>query len=457
MASEQLLAAFIRDTNYDGLSQDTIATVKRELIAFYGALIAGSATPAEAAADYVSDIGGKAEATVFIKGGKVPAHQAAFANAAVGRALDIDDHIGPGAHIGAGAIPAAFAAAELIGGCSGKDFVTAVAIGVETSLRLKLLEEDYAGFDPTGITSIFAAAAAAAKLLGLDERDIWNTLGLAFDRCGASFQHYIDGVLGGPVMQGWLAEAGVECARLTQYKITGTVNFLEGVYGYFHLYGRDKADIAYVTEALGTKWNVPNLNFKKYPSCGLTQGSTELTLKMMQEHGFGGADVERVEIPVPPFTHKLVGHPFKIGDNPRVDAQFNVAYCVSNALLRAPVTLAHFEEKQIRDPEIEKFIKEKVTVISDPSVGRTHYSTDLRVWTKDGKEYHGQIDIPPGTPGNPMTDEDHRSRFYDCVGVSGIPWLKGREESILSFLNTMEEQEDVRGLIPYFIEAERTI
>ena len=37
---------------------------------------------------------------------------------------------------------------------------------------------------------------------------------------------------------------------------------------------------------------------------------------------------------LPPYAHKLVGHPFRIGSNPRVDAQFSAGYCVANALVR---------------------------------------------------------------------------------------------------------------------------
>ena len=518
MAAEQLLASFISGTGYSDLDEETVATVKRQLVAFYGALIAGSSTGAAAAAGFVCDMGGKPEATVFVKGGKVPAHQAAFANAAMGRALDIDDHIAPGAHIGGAVIPAAFAAAELAGGCSGKDFIAAVAAGTETSVRLMRREADYAGFDPTGVTAVFSSAAASSKLLGLDEAQIRNALGLASDKSGASFQHFIDGVLAGPVMQGWVAAAGVECARLTQYKITGTVNFLEGVYGYFNLFGRGGAgsqhaggesevgsqhagglgesdalrvtggeagsqhagglgesegeagvlseagceadallgagcetDALRVTGGLGKEWRMKGLNFKKYPSCGNTQSSTELILNMAEEHGFTADDVARIEILMPPYAFNLVGHDFKIGENPRVDAQFNVAYCVANALMRAPVTLAHFKAEQVCDPGIASFIKEKVTVVSEPAVDRGHYSVDIRVWTKGGKEFCGQTDIPPGTPANPMTSAEHRSRFFDCVSFSGTPWFEGREEDILGFIGALEEQADVREMVRLFL------
>ncbi len=450
MASEQLLASFIRNIKYSDLDEETISTVKRQIVAYYGALIAGSTASVAAAADFVGDMGGKPEATVFIKGGKVPAHQAAFANAVMGRALDIDDHISPGAHIGGATIPAAFAAAELNDGCSGKEFITAVAAGTEVSMRLMRKEADYAGFDPTGVTAVFASASAASKLLDFDEAYIRNALGLVFDRCGASFQHFVDGVLAGPVMEGWVAGAGVECARLAQYKITGTVNCLEGVYGYFHLFGKDTTDNAHVTRDLGKEWRLKNLNFKKYPSCGNTQGSTELIMIMMEEHGFKADDVERLEILLPPYAFNLVGHPFKVGENPRVDAQFSVAYCVANALMRAPVTLSQFDSDLVRDPNIVGFIKEKVTVISEPAVDRGHYSSDIHVWTKDGKKYSGQIDVPPGTPANPMTDEEHRSRFYDCVNFSGNQWLNGREERILNYIDALDEKDDVRSMIPLF-------
>jgi len=450
MTHEELLASFIHDSTFNDLDQDTIDTVKLQILAFCGALIAGSATAVVATADFIAEMGGKPEASIFVRGGKVPAHQAAFANGAMGRALDIDDHISPGAHIGGAVIPAAFSAAELVGGCSGKDLISAIATGTEVSLRLMLEEEDYAGFDPTGVSAVFSSAAASSKLLKLDKKRTRNALGLVFDRCGASFQHFIDGVLAGPIMEGWVAEAGLECARLAKIDMTGSAQFLTGIYGFFALFGRGKTDIAYVTDDLGKKWNLNRLNFKKYPSCGMTQGITELIMDMKKEHNIDADLVEHVEIRIPPYCYKLVGHEFKIGDNPRVDAQFSAAYCLANALFRAPVTLAHFEAEQVKCPEIFSFVKDKITVISDVEVDRTHYSSDIRVTMKDGQEYFGQIDIPPGTPAKPMTNDEHRQRFYDCVKTSGVSWLNGREEQIINFIDNLDKKDDVCELFSLF-------
>ncbi|MDR1573825.1 MAG: MmgE/PrpD family protein [Clostridiales Family XIII bacterium] len=451
MKKEQQLSNFIREAQYADLTPETVKTVKQQLVALYGATIAGNESDGcKAIADFTRETGGKPEATILIHGGKVPAHQAAFVNSVMGRALDICDHIAPGVHIGSALIPAALSAAELAGGCSGKDFVTAVAVGAEVSLRLNLAEDEYAGFDPTGVCAVFASAAASARLLSLNESQILYALGLVFNECGGSFQSNIDGSLSVRVNEGNAARAGLECARLAGLGITGPTNFLDGVYGYYHLFGRDKADTSQVTTQLGSLWHLTDLNFKKYPSCGLTQGSTELLLKMIAEHKFVADDVDRLEILVPPFTYKLVGQ-FALGENPKVNAQFSVAYCVANALLRAPVKLSQFEAAEIRETRLLNYM-ERIKVISDPTIeARHHYSSDIRIWLRDGRTLEGKIDVPPGTPGNPMTEEEHRQRFFDCVDFAGKEWIAARADKILAYLGTIEDARDVREGVALFL------
>ena len=100
-------------------------------------------------------------------------------NAVMARALDFCDAMVPGAHAGRGhRSPAALAAAEMVGGVSGADFLAAVCVGDEVAIRLNLGEAEYDGFDPTGVCVPFGSTAAAARILGLDEEQTWNALGL---------------------------------------------------------------------------------------------------------------------------------------------------------------------------------------------------------------------------------------------------------------------------------------
>lgn len=448
MKMEKALAKFIYTTEYTDLPQETIAVIKLQLIALYGATIA--ATNAEGCkeiADYVRGISEKEEATVLMHGGKVSAQAAAFANSVMGRALDIDDHISPGVHLGSAVIPAALAAAELTGGCFGKEILTALAVGIEVALRLNLEDKDLDGFDPTGIIAIFASTAAAAKLMKLTEEQILHALALAFNRCGGSFQSNVDGSLAVRVIEGWVAQMGVECARLAKIGITGPHNFLDGVYSFFYLYAREDKNRGYVVKDLGQKWHIDTINFKKYPSCGLTQGSTELILKMMREHNFSAADVEKIVVRIPTYAYKLVGK-FSIGNNLKVSAQFSVGYCVANAVTRKDITLSQFEAEQIREPIVQKFLSERVDVINDPSLSQNHYASGILVTLTNGVVLEGSIDIPPGTPDNPLSYEEHRKRFYDCIEFANLPWLNSEKgDSILYTLMNMEKLEDIDTLI----------
>jgi 2-methylcitrate dehydratase PrpD len=264
MDSERTLIEYLCNTRLEEIPPGPIDTIRNMILRVLGTTIAGSsAEGCKEMVDLYGKIGGLEEATILVHGGKVPAQNAAFLNGIMSRALDFCDAMAPGVHIGSSLVPAALAAAELAGGCSGRDFLIALILGAELSARLNLSESAYDGFDPTGVCSVFAATAAACRILRLDPTRTWNALALAFNRSGGSFQSNIDGSLAVRIIQGWVAQSGITCARFAGQGITGPVNFLEGVYGYFHLFGRDTVDPDRVTGELGERFDLQNMVFKK--------------------------------------------------------------------------------------------------------------------------------------------------------------------------------------------------
>lgn len=123
MEIEKRLTQFLSETEFEDLPKEPVDMIKNVILTVMGAIIAGATSEGcEAVVNQVKEWGGKEEATVLIYGGKVPAHNAAFVNSTMARALDICDSTFPGIHIGSSSVPTALAAAELAGGCSGKDF-----------------------------------------------------------------------------------------------------------------------------------------------------------------------------------------------------------------------------------------------------------------------------------------------------------------------------------------------
>lgn len=449
MTCEREIARFVCAAAFEEIPAAALHTARDVVLGVVGTTVAGaSAEGCETVVEMTRDLAGKPEASILVHGYKAPAQQAAFANAIMARALDFEDSMAPGAHAGAAVVPAALAAAELAGGASGADFLAAVTVGLELAVRMNLGESEYDGFDPTGVCVPFGATAAAARILGLSEEETWHALALAFCRCGGSFQANVDGALAVRMIQGWTAETGVTCARLAGRGITGPRNFLDGVYGYFHLFGRDRVGAEELLPGLGVEYQLDRLVFKKFPSCRGTQSATELVLGLVEDEGLEAREVERIEVRIVPYLDRLVGHPFLLGDNPRVNAQFSVRYCVANALLRKASTLAHFEPDMIRDPEVPALV-DRVDVVADPDLdARGHSAADVLVVSKDGREYLRSTDIGPGFPGNPLTRDDQVRHFRDCVAFGANPMLDAkRGEQIVDAVEYLDEMDDVRALI----------
>jgi 2-methylcitrate dehydratase PrpD len=448
MEIEKKVVDYVHSTTFSEIPKEAVKIVKNMVLDVIGTSTAGAGEGGvDALREFYVGLGGKKEATILIHGEKIPAHDAAFVNSVMARALDFENAMAPGFHPGASAIPTALAAAELAGGCDGKAFLTALALGVEIASRLNLSEAGYDGFDPTGVVGVFETAVIASRILNLTPEETWNALALAFNKAGASLQSNVDGSLAVRVIQGWVSQSGITCARLARAGISGPKNFLEGVYGYFHLYAKDTLAPKTVAADFGKRFDLQNVVFKKYPCCGMTQGPTHLILDMIHEHNLTAESIDRIDVMVPPYCHKLVGHPFRVGDNPRVSGQFSIQYCIANALMRGRAKLQHFEESNVKDPKIMALVQ-KVHVIADPALNqRGHTALDMKISMKGGVVHRGSVDIAIGFPGNPLSQEEHEERFWDCMRYASRSLPGKRAEQILSMISNIEQVEDVRALV----------
>ena len=452
---EETLSEFVTGGRFEELPSEAIFTARNVVLTNLGTIIAGALVSGiEPLVNQVRDWGGKPEATILMHGGRIPAYNAGFINGVMARALDFDDAGIPGIHIGASAVSTALAVAELIGGCSGREFLTALSLGIEVTARLNLREEQYNGFCPTGVCSVFATAAVAGRLLGLTRKQMLNALALAFIRSAGSFQSNIDGSLGVRLTQGFVSQNGIICAQLARIGMTGPENFLSGIYGYFHLYGKGKDNTQAILDGLGKRFEFVNIVFKKYPSCGATQACTDAILALTREHGLSPDEIESVDVHVTPGAYRLAGKPFKVGDNPKVDAQFSIQYCVASALLRKCSTLEHFDEAAIMQPEIYDIL-ENIHVFSDPALdARGHTAMSMQVKTRGGHLHSRTVDIAIGFPGNPLTQEDHINRFHTCIEYAAGYFPRANAGKIVSLVENLEAVEDIRVLIPLLLRRE---
>ena len=456
MDLERKLVEYGVHAKFDNVPRKAINLIKGVILNALGAIIAGANVQgcSEAIAQ-CKEWGNKEESTILIHGDRVPAHNAAFANSFMARAIGVDDLMVPGLHIGGSSIPTALAAAELVGGCNGKEFLTALIVGTEIAARINFATV-YNGFDPTGVCAVFATAVIASRILGLDATKTWNALGHAFNMAGGSFQGTIDGSIAARVLQGNASRSGIMSAQLAQKGITGPVNFLEGIYGYFHLYADDKYDSEKILKGLGTRFELNKTFLKKFPSCGTTGSSIDIALELLEEKSIDPADVFRIKVIVTPVAYNLTGKPFEYGENPRISAMYSLQYCVSNALLRKGCKLSHFDEPRVRDPGIMELV-EKTSVFSDPALDEKHpLAAKMEIIMKNGTICQKEVNFPRGVSENPLSSEELEDIFYDCVDYGGMSFHKDSVKKIISIVHNLEEVDDVRTLVALMANIGRT-
>ncbi len=174
------LASLVSFT-WEQLSPDVQRCVKQRLLNHLGAAIAGTQTPEGMAAIRFAarSLSGEG-ATVLGRSSTGSVLGAAFANATLASALDVDDGYRLAAgHPGAVVIPAALAIGERIG-ARGDAFLTAVVVGYELATRTGAImyRDNPTRFFGSGAWASAGAAGAAAILLGLDVDGVVQALGV---------------------------------------------------------------------------------------------------------------------------------------------------------------------------------------------------------------------------------------------------------------------------------------
>ncbi len=212
--------------SWRALSPEVRARLPLLLLDVFGCACAGRALGAHAGfADAQTRAGGPEEAVVWGRRGQVPAAQAALINGCVAHHVDMDDgHAGASLHGGVTVIPAALAVAERAD-ARGEDLLAAVAAGYTAAiacgrpLRDGIVEHR---LHPPSIVGGFGAAAASARVLGLDAHGTAGAMALAGTLAPLGpFEAFTQGAPVKDLYAGWPAAIGVLAATFAGQGLGG--------------------------------------------------------------------------------------------------------------------------------------------------------------------------------------------------------------------------------------------
>lgn len=438
------LARWVAGLRYADLPAEAVRSANRQILDTLGVAWAGTrAEGVDSLRALFVRTGGAPEARVWCHGDMLPAGQAAFINAMLAAALDFDSlHDRANVHTDGVILPCVLALADARG-ATGAQVITALVAGSELMVRLGLATRDQPGWFYSSVHGAFGAAAAASRLLNLDEHQTLHALGIALSQAAGTQQPLLERKLTKRLQTAYAARSGVEAALFAEAGVTGPSQPLEGPCGLHALYAALDADT--LLGNLGVAYEFLGMTLKKYASCMCNQAPIEATLQLAARHCLQASDIRSVTVTISPSMDRLTGAPFEPGDSPQVSAQFSVRYSIASALLRGRFETQDIEPASVCEPAVLA-LASHVDVVVDANAGRFG-PVCVSIYTTSGAQHALRITTPPGTPSAPLSADELRAKAVAGFVAAAIPMPTTQAHTFVQALNTFEDCADVSALL----------
>ncbi|HEY1858421.1 MmgE/PrpD family protein [Acidocella sp.] len=417
------LSNFVATLSADAIPAEVTARARMLVLDCVGNIVRArhdsESTPALLAA--VKAIGlDKGEARVFgDPEGYAPAG-AVLLNATLAHSLDFDDtHAAAIVHAAAPIVPAALGAAGIVG-ASGADTLVGIVAGYEAALRIARALPPGAhyerGFHPSATCGAFGAAAAAARVLGLDAAATASAFGIALSQAAGSLQFLANGAWTKRFQVGWAGMAGFVAAMLAREGFKGAAEPIEGKHGFLRAYA-PAPEPDRVVQDLGTVWELMLTGVKPYPSCRWGHAGIDAALALREAHGLRPEDIDSVTLGISHAGMLLVGEPPEKKLNPAniVDAQFSGPFVIATALATGKMGWDSYQG--LYDPEI-RTLMQKIACENDPEI-EAEFPANMsgKLTVKAGQEiYTKTVIVPKGEPANFLNEAELRAKFAGLAG-----------------------------------------
>jgi 2-methylcitrate dehydratase PrpD len=460
MTAAETIAGFATSIRLEDVPAEVVEHARLHVLDALGCGIAAHATGiAGEGLATMRELGGEPQATVIGTTERLPAANAAFANAMTCHGLDFDDtHSDSGSHVSTVIAPAAFAAAELYG-ASGRDVLAAIVAGNEVVCRVGMAEPGALhgrGFHPTAICGVFGATAAICRIAGFDPETAARALGIAGSMASGIFAYLADGTPTKPIHPGWAAHGAHLATRLAHHGAAGPRSVFDARFGLYHAYlgiEPGASGLAAQLADLGTRWETPRIAYKPFPICHFTHGAVGAAVDAVGGRTFRPDEIDGVVVSVPEPWVPIVLEPAAEKRVPRseYEGKFSLQYAVASMLVRGHVGVTDFTPEAIAGPDVLA-VAAKVT--HEPRTFDTYpeaFPGAARVTLASGETLERVLPFQKGAPENPWHADDvlakYRANARLALDADAAAEL---EEAIL----TLDEQADVTAALrPLVLEA----
>lgn len=405
MNTTKTLANFIVQSKIESIPNAVKHEAARALLNWSACAVGGSThETVDNAIAAVLPFAGQKQAGVLGRKERMDIQNAALINGISSHVLDFDDTHVKAIHPSAPVWPALLALAEWKS-ISGADLVHAYILGVEAECRigLSVVPEHYdIGWHITGTVGVFGAAAAAGKILGLNEQQMAWALGIAATQSAGLREMF--GSMCKCFHPGSAAQNGMKAAFLAFNNFTSSEQAIEAKRGWGHVLST-KFDADAITKDLGATYELSKNMYKPF-ACGLVvHGTIDGCIQLRNEFNLAAELIERIDLKVGAIVLELTG---KTEPTTGLEGKFSVFHVAAVAIIQGAAGEAQFSDECVRDPDIVK-LRRKVHAVIDPQLEWAQARVTITL--KDGRVLDRLVLHPLGSLERPMSDKDLEEKF----------------------------------------------
>ncbi|PAJ82060.1 MmgE/PrpD family protein [Burkholderia ubonensis] len=413
------LAAFVARTPADALPDDVVAKAKRHVLDTFGAALAGAAAVETRGARALTGAAERGGAPLWGTRRTAGARDAAFVNGIAAHALELDDSGGCD-HSGAVVLPAALAALACAAGpVTGRECLSAIVLGYDVGRRVLEAAGGYsahngAGWHSTLSCGVFGAAAASARVLGLDAARTRDALGHAASFAGGLWGFIHDGSQTKRLHAGRAAEGGVLAALLAREGVSGPAHVFDDVWGgFFNTFAAQSHAPDALTDGLGTDWKLMRCSIKPHASCRSAHAAVDAALQLADGRTFDAGDIERIAVRASGFVARMCG-----GRDLSTlsSAQMSLPYAVAAALVFGDTGIGVYRAERRADPRIAAMLA-RIAIDVDPALDDLDEPT-VTLHRKDGAAESRHVPIALGDPRNPLSDDALLGKYHALAATA---------------------------------------
>ncbi|HET8610710.1 MAG TPA: MmgE/PrpD family protein [Burkholderiales bacterium] len=392
-------ARYIIGTTTADIPANVTQEAIRSLLNWMGCAVGGSRHPAvERSLAAVLPFSAGPDCSLIGRHERVDALHASLLNGISAHVLDFDDtHLRTLLHPSGPVASVLLALAERQR-TSGREFVLAFVLGVEIECRIAnaIWPGHNTDWYITGTTGVFGAAAAASKVLRLDEKQFMHALGLASAQAAGIRE--MAGTMAKSFVHGRAGQNGLLAALLAQQGFTASDSSLEGRHGFAQVFA-SRHDVETVTEGLGSTYEILQNTYKPF-ACGVVVHPViDACIRLRNAHHPDGSDIEKITLFVHPRTLELAGN-----QSPQsgLKSKWSVYHSAAVSILDGAAGEHQYSDERVDDPVVRS-LRERTAAIPDTHIKDTEAKVSVKL--KDGRVIDEHVVHVMGSTENPMSDQ----------------------------------------------------